>query len=206
MSKIIEFNSKKDYYNYVNQEAVSVVGKGSEGVTFLTKDDKVIKVMIYSWMPKKYKEYPDIIMEDDIKLDSFIFPKELYIINGIIVGYKEDYFKDNVFGFDSSLDRIDIDKIIKAREKFIEDTKVITDKGYKLYELPRNLMFNNNKFVAIDTLDYIKDNKVTLDINKSILDYAILLELSELCCDVDSKGSFEEEMPKVYSFKNRYYM
>lgn len=73
--------------------------------------------MIDPFVPKEYKDYQYIIMDSDIKLDSFIFPKELYILDGIIVGYKEDIFNRSL-----SPNMIDIEQLIKVRQKFIEDT------------------------------------------------------------------------------------
>ncbi len=198
MSKIIEFNSKKDFKDYSLKEARRKVGGGSEGGVYLTKDKEVIKIMLNPWEAKHYDDYKDIIMEDDLKLNSFIFPKELYIAEGLIVGYKEKYFKDDVFNIFNTSEDINIDMLIKARNKMIEDTKVITDKGYELFELPRNLMFNNKDLVAIDTLDYKKKKDINLEENIDIIDYSILLELSDIYEDIDCNGTFKEEIQKVY--------
>lgn len=97
-----------------------------------------------------------MITEDKLKLDSYLFPSDIYVSNGIVLGYKQDYFDGDLINAYPGI-RLDIDALIKAREKFIEDTKILTDFGYKLYELPRNIMFDNKRLVAIDTLDYIKE-------------------------------------------------
>ena len=73
-----------------------------------------------------------------------------------------------------NLDKVDIDSLVKARKRFIEDAKVMADNKYYLFELLNNLVFDNKRLVAIDTLDYKKDNNVTLKDNISSLDYALL--------------------------------
>ncbi len=47
-------------------------------------------------------------------------------------------------------------------------------------ELGRNVLFNNKKLCAIDTLDYQKTRNVTLEANKGALDYALALELKDM--------------------------
>ncbi len=200
MKNIKEFESKDELKIYFKKNAIKKIGEASEGKVYLTRDNEIIKGMWGSFVPKHYKDYPDIIMADDVKLDSFIFPKELFLYKGIIIGYRQDYFKGNIFKFDS-LDRVNLDKLVKARERFIEDTKVITDSGYHLFELPRNLLFNNERLVAIDTLDYVKRDDITLKENIETIDYALLLPFSDIYKEVNPSKPFEEEIKKVYELR-----
>ena len=197
MKKIKEFTNEKGFINYVTSKIKTEIGEGSEGKVYLTNDGEVIKIMIDAFEPKEYNAYSDIIMDSDIKLDSFIFPKELYIINGIIVGYKEDVFRQNIFNSDLSSNILDVEQLIRARQKFIEDTKVITENKYSLFELARNILFDNKKLVAIDTLDYIKRDNVTLEENIESLDYALLLQLSDIYPDINCSKPFDNEIEKV---------
>ena len=117
-------------------------------------------------------------MSSYLKLDSFIFPDELYVCGDIILGYREQFFEGNLFNAYPKKN-IDLESLIKAREVFIEDAKIMTDYGYKLFELPRNLLFDNKRLVVIDTLDYIK-KEITLKENIEMLDYALLTELHDI--------------------------
>lgn len=200
MKNIREFKDLKELNNYFNDNAIIPIGEGSEGEVYLNRNNEIIKYMIDAFYPKCYEDYKDIIMYDDLKLDSFIFPKELFILDGIIVGCREDYFKGDLFDFDKT-NRINIEKLINARNKFIEDTKVITDNGYYLFELCRNILFDNERLVAIDTLDYIKSKDVTLDENIKVIDYAILSALQLNNNSINADNPFEEEIEKVYKLK-----
>ncbi len=201
---IIQFDNKKQFLETMKNNITIKIGHGSEGNVYLSKDGDVIKIMLNSWLPKNYGDYPNIIMDDTMKIDSFIFPKELYILNGVIVGYKEKFFPNNILTLDALPELINIDKLVEARKKFIEDSKIITEAGYRLYELPRNIMFDNKKIVAIDTLDYQKKSHVDLEDNIGIIDYAILVELSELYPNIGVKGNFDEEIGKVYSYNRKH--
>lgn len=199
MNNIIEFNNKKEFAEYIKPLLKEDLNSGSEGDIYITKDNNVVKVMHQFFGPKYLKDCPDIIMSDDLKLDSYIFPDELYIIDGIIMGYKEKLFENDVFSFYPSLKKFatNIDNLFEAREKFIEDTIKLTEYGYKLFELPRNIMYDNKRIVAIDTLDYIKQ-RVKKEENIRIVDHAILLELSDMYKEIDVRQPFEIEIKKLY--------
>ena len=200
MKNIKEFKDIDEFKRFVRSNVICEFGEGSEGKVYVSKDNDVIKTMIDPIWPKKLEEFPDIIMADDMKLESFIFPKELYIVDGIIVGYKQDRFYGNIFDGYLSSDILFLDKLIEARERFLDDTKIITAAGYRLYELPRNILFNNKQLVAIDTLDYIKED-VTYQENVEIVDYALLLELLEIYPEIDTNNTFDKEVKKILKLK-----
>ncbi len=54
---------------------------------------------------------------------SLIFPKELYILNGVIVGYKEKFFPNNILTLDVLPETINIDKLVEARKNLLKILK-----------------------------------------------------------------------------------
>lgn len=182
MKNIKEFKSGTDLDLYINSKKKKFIQSGTEGEVYTTKDNNIIKYMKESYRPKYLSESKDIIMSSDIKLDSFIFPDELFVIDDQIVGYISDYFEGNILRFPNSKvekeEELNLEALIEARYKMIEDIKELTDMGYYLFDLPMNILFDNKKLCAIDTLDYRKDlSSDLLKKNLKFLDYALAFEL-----------------------------
>lgn len=189
MGKVTFYENLDDFKKYVKKIRLNPLGVGSEADAYLTKDLEVIKD--YRKYEKEYK--PGLyIMDGDIKLDSFIFPKELYVYNGMVCGARMDFFNGDLFNTFAGLEKIDLDKLVEAREKFIEDIKVMTKEGYKLYELYANVLYNNKYLKAIDTMNYKKED-VDLDTNIRFLDAAIMGSLQLITNGaVDYRDNFDD--------------
>ena len=199
MGKIIEYKSIEDYQEYVKSVYKSFIGIGSEGEIYQTKDDDAIKLYFNL---KKIYEPGKYIMADDIKLDSFIFPKKLYICNGMVCGIRMDYFKNNLFKYDN-IDDINLDNLIIAREKFIEDIKVISKEGYHLDDLPSNILYDNKVIKAIDTLNYEKSEDPEFD-NIHLADIAILWALRFSSGEyLDLKDGVNKNIEKLKQLQRR---
>lgn len=198
MKNIKEFETIKEYGAFLKKIRKSLINTSTEGDIYLTQDKLILKDMSDSYDPIYLSKKPNIIMSDDLKLDSFIFPDELYVCDDLIVGYKSKYFKGDIF--EDIYSDINVKSLIKAREKFIEDLKIITNEGYFLFELPCNVLFNNKKLCAIDTLDYIKKDNVELKENIELLDYGLIMRLQDhgLCDeDIDYDQDFDKAITKI---------
>lgn len=170
----MEFKNTKEFNTYIDNNKSSILGYGVEGTVYLTKSNETIKDMQDN---PKIITYTNVIMSTDLDLSSFLFPKELFLIGNKIVGYKANYFPNNIIKKrNGKIEDIDIDALLEAREKFIKDLKVLTESGYYLYDAAGNILFDNKKLVAIDTLNYKKKN-VSLRRNISALDNALVCEL-----------------------------
>ena len=202
MKNIKNFRSVGEFKDYVDSNIIGTtndyIAKGLEGNIYITRTAEILKDIRSN--PRKFFNEDDIIMSSDIKLDSFIFPDELYTVNDFIVGYKTVLFKGDIFMTNRinayKKREIEIDALIEARKKIIEDIKVMTRKGYDLFGLRSNILFNNKELCAIDTLDYKKD-RVKVEKNISYLDSGLIDKLCEhgLCNDYDS--DFERVVTKI---------
>lgn len=172
---VVYFDSTKKYHDFVLKQKKREIGEGSEGVVYITKNNDVIKEII------NYKDkYPndEILMESDIKLDSFLFPKELYVWNNFILGYKTDYFRNIFRDFDGDIRDIDLNAVVKAGYKMMKDVEVLSKMDYILYDLPYNVLFDGKTLKAVDTLGYFKDSKDTLHKNTILLRDALIYALT----------------------------
>ena len=171
-----------DYRDYLSSLKLRRIGSGSEGVAFLTIDGKVLKTFNNNFKPRvKEEEKDDIIMSQDYNVSSYLFPEQLLILNGLIVGYICEYFPGNVIKFSAPyngrIEDIDVDNLIGSYHKMVKDTEMISQENILIYDIGFNLLFNNYDLVAIDTFNYYKDNLSTLDDNLEALDDALLHEL-----------------------------
>ena len=133
MKKIREFDSLEEFNKYANSVRKVQMDTIGEGPLYITKDNEVLKDVSNIPYPMYLSKNKDIIMSSDYNLDSFIFPTELYVYKDIIIGYTSKYFRGDIF--EEFFGDIDVDSLISAREKMIEDIKVLTNDGYYLYDL-----------------------------------------------------------------------
>ena len=198
MKNIKEFKSIEEFNKYANKVRKIYMNTIGEGPIYITKDNEVLKDVSNIPYPMYLSKKQDIIMDSDYNLDSFMFPTELYIYKDMIIGYTSKYFRGDIF--EEFFGDINIDALIRAREKMIEDIKVLTNDGYYLYDLAFNTLFNNKKLCAIDTLDYYRKENVTLKENLDILDYGLVSRLRDhgLCRkNIKDGEEFEKVITKI---------
>ena len=172
---VIYFDSNKKYHDFVVTQRKNEIGEGAEGIVYITKNNEVIKEIFNA-----REKYPndDLLMESDIKLDSFLFPKELYVCRNEIIGYKTDYFRNIFRDFDGNIKDIDLDAVVKAGYKMMKDVEILSKMDYILYDLPYNVLFDGKVLKAIDTLGYYKDSNETLHKNTILLRDALIYALT----------------------------
>lgn len=183
MNNLRIYKNADEMLKYFDSIKLRELGSGSEGSAYLTRDNQVLKVIENPLLIREYNK--DIITSDKINLETFLFPNELVIYNGLIIGYKTNYFPNDIF-YNNSMEMpeiMDLNKLLKARNKMIKDIELLSSMNYRLLDLPLNIMFDGNNLVACDTLSYHKDDsKDLLKDNISSLDYALNIKL----CEIDS--------------------
>lgn len=151
------------------------IGDGSEGECFFNKGD-VYKIY-------KCDDYiRNTICKDDIPLDSFMFPIEIYKCNKEIFASKTRYIGKNYIDIKSTIrgNVPDINKIKQALIPFIRDLYILSKNHIIVIDLQHNLLFNGERFYAVDTLSYVKDKKNTFEKNIRLLELALLVEYADL--------------------------
>ena len=204
MERYRYFNNIYDYHDYLSSIKLKKLGEGSEGEAFLTRDNKVIKIFGGALKPKiPESDKEEVVMAQDYNLESFCFPEQLQIVDGLIVSYISRYFPNNVLKFSApyngKISDIDIDNLLKAYHKMVKDTKTLSKDNIMIYDLAFNLLFNNKDLAAIDTFNYFKDNIPTIEDNLEILDYALLHELHfhDIRFEPDYDKSIEYNLKRI---------
>ena len=176
MSIVYEFQQDWEIKLYVITQSQSKLKSGSEGTCYLGKDDKVYKIVEAD--NAHIFDVDSVITEDDLFLPSFAFPDELYAVDGKVMGYRTRRVKKDLFSEENlqSLDNIidlDFEKLAKAYYEMLTDIELLSDEKILIYELAYNLMFDGEKFTAIDTCGYKRVDYDPLQKNIESLNYAI---------------------------------
>lgn len=198
MKNVEIFNSISEITDYIKLNAIQELGSGVEGVVYLTKSNKAIKYIKNSLNTIAYRS--DIIMSNDYNLSSFIFPDKLLMYKNLVYGYESKYFKNDVLCNEYRREKVEIDleKLLEARERLIEDVKVLTNEKYKLDDIPGNVLFDENNLACIDTLSYNRKAFVTLNDNISAIDRALDFKLYVIDRKTaDWNLSFENKVKKL---------
>ena len=183
MSNIKEFKDNNKLEKYISNLSIKTIGKGTEGYVSLTKDNDTIKY-IDNIERKPYTS--TIITKDDLNLESFAFPTEIFVVNEFVAGYRAEYFENDIFNCMNYKTGItfDLRNLYKARLKMIKDIEVLSKNKYKMSDIANNLLFNGEKLMAIDTLSYHKVKNLYAYDNIEEFDYAIKYRL----CLIDQKA------------------
>lgn len=150
MSLIFDFNEEEKEIFKNNIKKHQSLKPGGEGICYVIGKDTY----------KIYKDDRDIenpICKDDLNLESFLFPEEVYRCNKKIFSYKTPYIENNEFKITTFRNwKIpNIDKIKKALIPLIRDIYILSKNNIYAIDLAwRNTLFDGEKLYVIDTLDY----------------------------------------------------
>lgn len=180
MRKIVEFTSYDELKKYINRKIIKQIGQGSEGECFLGKDKFVYKLFYEEEISinECSLDISKIITTDEMDLDSFAFPIELYLIDGELKGYKTKYINRDLISLDKIVDPdaffdIDLDKFILAYYRMLKDIITLSNNYISIFDLSYNLMFDGKNLYGIDTCYYYKTDKYPLEDNIKAFERAI---------------------------------
>lgn len=132
----------------------------SKSVILLTEDGSCIK----AYDDPRIINVKKIITSDDYDLDNLVFPtllyadmnyKDDYLDGNLLFGYKSDYIKnDFLVNLNSSVEYLLFDDFEDAYRLLIKDVDVLSKDKILLCNLDGNLLYNGEKLVAVDTIDY----------------------------------------------------
>lgn len=194
MKKIIEFPSLKDYIIFIGKKGCrQLIGEGAEGKCYLSKlDGNVYKLitnkdsngnLIINYNINK------IITTEDIHLENYILPEELYVVDNELIGYKTKYIKEKSVFAEQKPQEI-LKKLYNLKEKILieayyqilKETDILSKEKIEIYDLTYNLLFSEAKYYGIDTCGYEKTNNTTFlqAYNRYYLEEAIKQNFNEI--------------------------
>lgn len=169
---IKNFESNSDLKKFLRSKKVKLIGGNTEGNCYLGNDNIVYKTLGIEGFPKVNYDICKIITEDKVKNESFAFPKDLYLINKELTMYSADYAgKDllNSYNLSSTglILKLDFKKFSNAYKVMLKNMYKLSKDKIQVKDLPTNIVYDGNKFTAIDTCGY---ERVDYDPTKRNLD------------------------------------
>ncbi len=226
MNQIKRFNSIESFNDFFKKNITNnVLGKGSEGICYLGKDGLAYKKYYNNNNKISNYNYDKFITTKDCNVDTYAFPIDVFCIKEKVVGYtsklvKQDLLLNNCLrnGFDyklkenkisysknaiyeiilNSLKQINFNKMARNYKRLYEDTLILSDKGIKINDLKNNIMYDGDKFMVVDTGNYIKTNERVARRNIKILESALKDELEYIYVLISNDYINKEE--KIYSY------
>ena len=179
LSNIKNFKCGWQVKLFIEANSIELIGSGSEGSCYRGRDNKVYKFIEFD-KPNDYN-VEELITDDEIHLDSFAFPEELYVVGTQLKGYRSELVERDLFAVSNTVDIETIDcinfhNLSNAYKVMLIDVARLSNKNVLIYDLPFNLMFDGDKLTAIDTCGYkrvdynpLRDNVRSLNTSMELL-------------------------------------
>ena len=174
---IRKFKTNKELTKYISGKNITLLSNVTEGTCYLGEDNKVYKIIGLDSIVDVSYNIDDIITEDDIKLKSFAFPQELFVVDNKLAGYSSEYIPDNKLkSTDYSIKTVatmDFNKFSRAYKTMKKDVIKLSSKNILINDLCSNIVYDGKRLVGIDTCGYKKVDYNPTKNNIDSYDYAI---------------------------------
>lgn len=182
------------------------LGEGAQGIAYLDKTtNKVIKIyhdILEDDYELEEKKEEEITRFKNIKNDTYIFPQEAIKLRNMAIGNIAKYAKgEHLYKIDPL--KIKLDNFFEAVIKAEKDTKSLSEKGIKTYDVQYNTLYTNKKISVIDTEEYSYSDleKKELDKkNKLFFNSGIMYFLVDTYFDEFVKSN--KQLNEMYKFKD----
>ncbi len=171
----MNFISRKSFDSYL--QTLKFIGQGSQGMCFLRESDRTVIKVFNEYFDNEKCGYSEefLLRFSGIKNGTFLWPKDVILVDGEVVGYTSSYRKANNLCDINPLS-VNLDSLEKAVNKAEKDVKIVTDNGVKLYDVRYNILYNMGRMYVIDTLEYY-DRSVSFRENMRNIDEEVMLFL-----------------------------
>lgn len=147
---IENYNYYSDFLKKVDEDFRYDLG-GEYSWTILTKDGSCLKV----FNEPIERNIDKILTVEDYDLDSFAFPITLHVFDNKLLGYNSKYvFNDLLVRDCNYIEFLPFDKLEDAYDVFMDDVNRLSKDKIILCNLNGNILFDGEKLVVVDTIDY----------------------------------------------------
>lgn len=154
----MQFDNKIQFMLFLSK--FKSIGSGSQGICYLDSvNNKIYKVFHQFYdIDDDFDYYHDYTKEEilrfsSIKNNTFLWPNEVIIVNGEIVGYICDYVKASSL-YETNPLHIDLDNFIELLDYVKKDLTIISDNRIRSFDMMYNILYSNQGIFVIDHDDY----------------------------------------------------
>ena len=149
----MNFVSREHFDTYLR--GLSYIGQGGQGICYLNGKNKTVYKVFHEYFDYEdtnYAEY-EILRFSNIKNKTFLWPSDVILVEGKIVGYTLPYKKaKNLYQINPLL--INLNSLETAVGKAMDDIILLSDKGVTIYDIMYNTLYANGNMYVVDTLDF----------------------------------------------------
>lgn len=149
----MNFVSREHFDTYLR--GLTYIGQGGQGICYLNVKDKIVYKVFHEYFDYEdtnYTEY-EILRFSDIKNKTFLWPSDVILVEGKIVGYTLPYKKAKNLCQTNPL-LINLNSLETSVKKVIRDISLLSDNGVTIYDLMYNTLYANGNMYVVDTLDF----------------------------------------------------
>lgn len=179
------FRTFDEFHLWLERHEGCILDGGSQGMCYKI-GNKVYKIFLQFIDEIDEIEENFVVYDKDSLLqfssivnNSYVFPKDVIMASDMVVGYITDYVEAKSLHKTNPLS-IDLDIFGNKLEKVNNDIKIISDNGVISYDVIYNILYGNDGFKVIDTMEYARTDMDSLNlyrINKERFNYEIRLFL-----------------------------
>ncbi|MBR3161646.1 MAG: hypothetical protein IKF19_02830 [Bacilli bacterium] len=152
------------YYNQIikHLHKENIIGKGKEITAYKVKNQVIKEFHKNRLSPLKLINQEGLKKLTTLDLKCFNNPKELIYDKDIIVGYTEDYIKDDYLNIEFLKDNLDL---------LYEDIITLSNNGFIINDIQYNYLSNDNtfKFIDMTSYEYIDIDKIKSNTGKKFI-------------------------------------
>ena len=161
----MEFRNREELNAFL--DTLKYIGKGIQGQSLLDeKTNQVYKIFSEEELENAgyagdvgYRyTYDGIMRFSHIKNDTFVWPSDVIMTEGLVAGYTHSYFNGENFCDFNDPFGVNLDNLSYAVYKANEDIKLLSKKKVEINDLMYNLMFDGKTIKVVDTFEFCKGN------------------------------------------------
>lgn len=153
---IMEFKSRSEVDLFIKSKRFKYIDGGAEGECFLdTYSNTVYKIFhSYFYDEKCFINEDRILKYSNIINNTFIWPNDVILCEGKVIGYTSIYKKAyNLHKINPLM--VNLDKYSDAISLVYSDVYKVSSNNILLNDIRYNILYYNSNIYIIDTLDYI---------------------------------------------------